>query len=228
MISRGLKEAQVVGDAFVQKTFHSCTVSGFTSACGVADTGGALPFSHTGRIIDRLGLAQNYNSVLLAVHALGTVQASATSCTINYLGIALGIQHSSSTAASGFADYSTADWVAEQPLVRVSTSTSTGDGFYSAEAAFVSDFTSAAMTTSPSTSTSTGYADYVGGPAAVIPISGAKRFLRIVVAPHIETTGCGGSFMTVSGALVFGDGDKNPADSSPARARVILSSANTT
>lgn len=226
MISRGLKETQVV-HAFDQKVFHSCTVSGFTSACGPVDTGGALPYSYAGRIIDRLGLGNNYNSVLVAVHADGIVQASATSCTINYVGLSFGLQHSSSTGLTGFTDYSTADWPAERALVRVSTATSTDDGFYSAEAAFVSPNTAALMTTSPSTSTSTGYAVLVGGEAPVIPISGAKRYLRVLVAPHIETTGCGGSYANVSGALVFGDGDKNPADS-PIRARVHVTSACTT
>lgn len=222
MITRFISEAEAVS-AFDQKTFHSCTVSGFTSACGTVSTGGALPFSYAGRIIDRLGLGKNFNSAKVVPIGLGVVQASATSCTINYLGVSLGIQHSATTCSGGFSDYSTEDWPAEQAFQRVSTATSTGDGFYSQEAGFVSPNTADLMTTDASTSTSTGYATLNTLGLNAVPLDGAARFIRVIVAPHIETTGCGGSFANVAAALLFGHPDEAPQTS--LRARVAVTSA---
>lgn len=223
MISRSQAGLEVV-HAFDLKQFTSCTVSGFTSACGTVDTGGALPFSFAGRIIDRLGLRRNYNAVVPIISAHGTVNSSVESTALfNYQAIAVGVQHASATGGT-WADYSTEFWQAERPLVRVSTATSTADSFYSAEAAFISPNTAALMSSAASSSTSTGYSAYVSGPVGAIPISGAKRYLRMLVAPSINCTGCGGPVVNVMGSLLFGAPDAAPA-ATDIRARIHVSSA---
>jgi hypothetical protein len=208
MITRHLAETQVV-HAFDQVSFHSCTVSGLVCSCGAQDTGGALPFSYTGRLIDRLGLNRNFNAVVIAPSAYGALGASATACSIRYFGLSLGLQHAASTAGP-FVDYSTADWPAETALQGVSTATSTGDPYYSVGNASISANNAALLTTGLTTSTSTGYATYVGQNSGAIPLTGAARFIRIIVAPHIEATGCASPPLLVSASLVFGQPDSAP------------------
>lgn len=224
MISRDLGGVNVV-HAFDQKLFHSCTVSGFTCTCGTVDTGGALPFSLAGYIIDRLGLTRSYNSVVLSAYGMGSRQSSAGTCTGDYVGVTLGLQHSSSTCSGGFTDYSTGTWQTERPFTWVTTATSTAASpFFSAEQALMGAPASTQLSTAASTTTSTGYIALVGGPAAGVPLDGAKRFLRLLVAPHIETTGCGGSNANIGGVLIFGDEDESPAPT-VSRGRVHVTSA---
>lgn len=222
MITRFVSETEAVS-AFDNKTVHSCTVSGFTCSCGVASTGGALPYSLAGRIIDRLGLGKNFNSVKVVPVGLGVIQCSATACSIQYIGVSMGVQHSATTCSGGFTDLSTGDWPAEQPFQVVTTATSTGDVYYGQEAGFVSQNTAGLLTTSPTTSTSTGYATLNTKGSGAISLAGAARFLRVVIAPHIETTGCGGSFANISAALLFGHPDEAPQTGF--RARVAVTSA---
>lgn len=224
MINRFLSEAEYV-HAFDAVTFHSCTVSGFTCSCGAQDTGGALPFSYTGRLIDRMGLSRNFQAVKLVASAQGVIQTSGvgTTAMIQYLGLSLGLQHSATTCSGGFVDWSTGDWGGEQALQNVTTATSTASGLYTVAGATVSPVGLAqVLSTALTTSTSTGYAALASGGSNAIPITGAGRFIRIVVAPHIETTGCAGSNMTVTGGLIFGHPD---AAAAPAPfARVFVTS----
>jgi hypothetical protein len=231
MISRSLAELDVV-IAFDQKTFHSCTVSGFVCSCGSVDTGGALPNSYAGYIIDRLGLSRQYQAVLLGVYGSGSRQSSAGTCTADYLGVSVGLQHSSSTCSGGFTDYSTGNWQTEQPFVWVTTATSTAASpFFSNEQSLLTVITqvpaATVMSTAASTTTSTGYAQLVSCPATALPLDGAKRFIRMIVAPHIETTGCAGSFAVIGGSLVFGAAEEAPSPFT-IRGRVHVTSACTT
>lgn len=230
MITRDLSNVQVV-TAFNPKStttsltpFNLFTVAGQVCTCaGVLSTGTSGQAGFGGPIIDRLGLADNYNAVVPAVSAWGHVMASATVCSLTYFAIQVGIQHSSSTCSADFADYSTSDWLASRPLQRTSTATTTADAFWDSEASLVSINNAALMTTTPSTSTSTGYAYYVSGPAPVFSLTGAKRFLRMVVVPRIENDGCAAGYMFATGSFVFGDPDKGKAGSTP-RARVHINS----
>lgn len=222
MITRFVAETESVS-AFDNVTFHSCTVTGFTCSCGTVDTGGALPNSYAGRIIDRLGLQKNFAAVKVVPSGFATFEASATSCTINYVGVSLGVQHSSSTCSGGFTDLSTADWPAEQAFQRVSTATSTGDANYTQEAGFVSPNVASLASTAASTSTSTGYGTLNTYGSGAISLNSAKRYLRVLVAPHIETTGCGGSFASISASLLFGHPGEAPQTG--LRARVAVTSA---
>lgn len=222
-ISRILAESEVV-HGFDSKIFHSCTVSGFTSACGTGSTGGAFPFSHIGRIIDRFGLRANFNAVKPVISAYGNVLTSVESTAHDaYMALGIGLQHSATTCSADFADYSTGDWVAEQPLQVVTTATSTGASYYTAEGAEVSAAVAGALSTALSSSTSTAYAALASYTPSAFALQGANRFLRIVLQPRIETTGCGGSNMTVQGGLVFGYPDETPQSS--LRGRVFVTSA---
>lgn len=225
MISRGLAGLDLV-PAFGQTQFHSCTVSGFVCTCGTVDTGGALPFSYAGRIIDRLGLSVNYQAVALAAWGSGSRQSSAGTCTGDYMGVTVGIQHSSSTCSGGFTDYSTQNWNAEEPFVWVTTATSTAASpFFTAEQfAVTGNVAATVLTTAASTTTSTGYTDLVAGPMTAVPLDGCKRFVRMLIAPRIETTGCAGSFANIGGAMIFGHGDTQPS-ANTIRARVHVTSA---
>lgn len=233
MITRDLSNVQVV-HAFNNKStalalapFNLFTVAGQVCTCGgVLSTSLSGQAGFGGPMIDRLGLADNYNAVVPAISAWGAITASATTCSLAYMSVQVGIQHSSSTCSADFSDYSTEHWLAARPLQRTTTATTTADTFYDAtgESTLVSPANAALMTTSATTSTSTGYAYYVSGPSPVFPLTGAKRFLRMVVVPRIENDGCAGSYMHVTGSFVFGDPDKGKASSTP-RARVHIASS---
>lgn len=208
MITRDLASVNSV-HAFDQQIFHSCTVSGFTCTCAGPINSAAGATSYPGRLIDRLGLSRRYAAVKVAVAAYGDIQCSAGSTAMtNYMGLAVGLQHSATTCSGDFTDYSTGDWGVEEAFQVATTSTSTSAWAYSAQQ--LSAVAAGVLTTALTTSTSTGYASFVGTGQTAIPLTGAKRFLRVVVAPHIETTGCGGSNMKVSAVLIFGSPEEAP------------------
>ncbi len=92
----------------------------------------------------------------------------------------------------------------------------------------MSDSIAAVMTTALTSATSTGNALFIGGPAPVFNIAPAKRFLRAVIGPHIESSGCASPTMFVQGGvMVFGDPDKGPAEST-IRGRIHVTSASST
>src|SRR3990167_7793475 len=223
MISRFLSDVVPV-HALDQVSFHSCTVTGFVCSCGVGSTGGALPYSHGGRIIDRLGLSRRFAAVKIAVAGYGDIQCSAGSTAMtNYIGVAAGLMHSATTCAADFADYSAGDWPSEQAFQVVTTATSTSSPFYSAQGALLSANAAGALTTGLTTSTSTGYAALVDISSNAIPLTAAKRFIRVNILPHIETTGCGGSNAKMSAALIFGFPEEAPTDAP--LGRVFVTSA---
>lgn len=232
MITRDLSNIQYV-HAFNNKStgvaltpFNLFTVAGQVCTCGGVLSTGIVDAGFGGPMIDRLGLLQNYSAVVPVVSAWGAVTASATTCQLAYMAISVGIQHSSSTCSGGFSDYSTGQWMIKHPLQHVSTATTTADAFYNSEATLVSGGANQRlMTTGQTTSTSTGYAYFVSGQVQPFSLEGAKRFLRMVVAPHIENDGCAASYMHAVGALVFGDPDAGPASTAPTRARVHIASS---
>ena len=216
MISRHFGETEYV-HAFDLETYSPCN-SVEVTACGTVDTGGALQFSFGGRIIDRLGLGRGYRGMQPVIAAHGTPGTSAfLTCTIKYLGVAWGVQHSSTTCSADFNDFSTADWPAEKALWVMTTSTTTGGatGLYSSEHRNISSFNGGFLSTAPTTSTSTGYAVYVAGKENQgIQLDGAQRYLRLIVLPRIESTaGACTCALTlgVAAGIVFGDPDESPA-----------------
>lgn len=226
-ISRNFSGAEVV-HAFDSKTFHSCTVSGFTCTCGaLGSTGYAEPYGYAGRIIDRLGLRADFAAVKPVVSAYGNILTSVESTAhFNYMDVTVGVQHSATTCLADFEDLSTGDWINDQPLQVVTTATSTSGTYYSRENAEISSAIAGALSTAASSSTSTAYAALASYTPGAFALQGASRFLRMIVAPRIETTGCGGSSMVVQGALLFGYPAATPQ--SALRGRVFVTSACTT
>ena len=209
MITRGLSDVVPV-HAFDQMTFHSCTVSGFTCTCAGPINSGVGTTAFGGRIIDRLGLSRRFSAVKIALAAYGDIQVSnGSTAMINYMGVAAGLQHSATTCSADFTDYSTGDWPGEEAFQVVTTATSTSSPFYSAQQ--LSANAAGLLSTALTTSTSTGYAALHDNSSVAIPATAMKRFIRVVIAPHIETTGCGGSIMRVSGSFIFGLPEETPA-----------------
>jgi len=218
--------------------FHSCgEQAGFTcSGYGLLSTaaiqsGGATSGAYGargGRIIDRLGFKQNYNSVALLVDAWGLVLASSTVLTARYMGVSVGLQDSSSTCSADFAAYSTANWLGLRPLTLFTNTTTTCSQFYdcTGEAQAVSQYQSGQLTTG--TTTSSGYAVLINAPITVLPLTGAKRFLRMLVAPTHLADGTNTVMpMQVVGSLLFGDPDKGQPTCSE-RGRTFVASGSST
>lgn len=226
-ISRNFAGAEVV-HAFDTKTFHSCTVSGFTCTCGaLGSTSYAEPYGHAGRILDRLGLRTDFASVKPIVSAYGNPLTSVESTAhLSYMAVTVGLQHSATTCLADFEDLSTGDWIPEQPLQVVTTATSTGASYYSREGSEISAAVAGAMSTALTSSTSTAYAALASYTPGAIALQGANRFIRMVIQPRIETTGCGGASMNVTGTLLFGYPQETPQSS--LRGRVFVTSACTT
>ena len=230
MISRNLAGLVPV-TAVNEAGWHTCAgVSAFCT-CQPYTGATALAFGLGGRIIDRLGLVEGYAAVAVVPTAAGNRIGSTTCYTDDYAGVATGIQHSSTTCLGGFTDYSTENWASERALVWVTTATSTGatgSPAYNADAALLGAPASQVLTTGRVCSSSTGYLVLGGGPLTVVPTDGMKRFIRVIVSPHIETTGCGGTILTAVGAsLIFGYADSAKAGTA-IRGRIHVTSACTT
>lgn len=229
MISRnlaGLVPVVAVNEA----TWHTCAGTMAFCTCTPYTGADALAFGLGGRIIDRLGLVEGYGAVAVVPVAYGDRFGSSTCYTDDYIGVATGIQHSSTTCLGGFTDYSTENWAAERALIWVTTATSTGatgSPAYNADAALLGAPASQILTTGRVCSSSTGYCVLGGGPLTVVPTDGMSRFIRVIVAPRIETTGCGSTKVTVGASLIFGYADSAQAGSA-IRGRVHVTSACTT
>ena len=226
MISRNLAGLVPV-TAVSEASWHTSAGTASFCTCQPYTGASALPFGLGGRIIDRLGLVEGYASVAVVPTATGDRSNSTTCFTNDYLGVSVGIQHSSTTCLGNFSDYSTENWAAERPLIWVTTATSTGSlaaPFYNADAALLGAPASQVLTTGRPCSSSTGYLVLAGGPMTVVPTDGMKRFIRVIVSPRIETTGCGGIIATAIGAsLIFGYADSAKAGTA-IRGRVHVTS----
>jgi len=219
--------------------FHSCTAQAGTtcSAGGLLSTAAIQSDSVTsgqlgafgGRIIDRLALKQNYNSVALLADAWGMILASATTATSRYLGVAVGLQDSSSTCSADFSAYSTAQWMGRRPLTTYVNATTTCSDFYdcTGEAQAISPYQSGNLSTG--TTTSSGYCVLINAPVSVLPLTGAKRYLRMLVAPTHFADGTDTIMpLFVTGSLLFGDQDHGPASCTPQRGRAVVTSGSST
>ena len=219
--------------------FHSCAdQAGFScSGYGALSTAAIQSDGVTsgqygargGRIIDRLALKQNFNSVALLVDAWGMILASSTVATSRYQGVAVGLQDSSSTCSADFAAYSTANWLGRRPLTTYLNATTTLGAFYSScgEADLISPYQSGILTTG--TTTACGYTVLINSPIPVFPLTGAKRYLRMLVAPTHFADGTNSVMpMHVVGSLLFGDPDKGQPDCTPQRGRAIVTSGTST
>ena len=210
---------------------YACSAGGVLSTAAIQSDGvtsGQLG-AFGGRIIDRLGLKQNYNSVALLVDAWGEIAASSTVLTARYLGVAAGLQDSSSTCSADFSAFSTANWLGRRALTLYTNSTTTCSWAYdcTGEAQAVSPYQAKEMDTG--TTTSSGYAVLINAPVTVLPITNAKRYLRMLVAPiHFNDGTNTVQPMHVTGSLLFGDPDHGPASCTPSRGRVVVTSGTST
>jgi archaellum component FlaG (FlaF/FlaG flagellin family) len=216
MITRDLGNLTIVSafDSTAASGYRACTVSG-TGTCtcaGVLSTDLGL-FGFGGFMIDRFGLKDSYSGVAVAVDARAEVLTSAASSVeLHYYAITAGLQHSSSTCSGGFTNLSTAQWLTDRPLVIQTTSTSTGSAnaaYVNTDGKVVSDYSTVISSTAAGLSTSTGYARSVGE-AATFALDAAKRYIRVVIAPNIMTTGCLTPAMKVNASLIFGDPGRGP------------------
>ena len=221
MITRNLADIYPVS-ALVPLTLTSCTVTGFTSACGSNNMSGFGNGAISGYVIDRQGLPANFTAVKVGIHGIAAIQASCTSCRFQYISLGVGLQDAACSTA-GWADYSTGSWVTCQAGWYKSTSTSTSDGFYNTTVKKAYGV----LTCAAATSTSTGTAEVRA--SAVFDLTGAQRYVRCVIAPRIEATGCGGSWMTLAGELSFGHADNSAwTYGSGLAGPVIISTGNST
>jgi hypothetical protein len=208
---------------------YACSAYGALSTAAIQSYNACAVFgARGGRIIDRLALRQNYNSVALLVDAWGEVLASSTVLTARYLGVATGLQDSSSTCSADFTAFSTAQWEGTKPLTLYTNTTTTCSQFYdcTGEAQANSQYQSGQLTTG--TTTSSGYAVLVA-PPTVLALTGAKRFLRMLVAPtHMNDGTNTVQPMHVVGSLLFGDPDIGPAAAASERSRAFVTSGTST
>jgi hypothetical protein len=186
MITRDIAGVFVV-PAFDLKTFKSCD-GGPSYACGYNPTNSGF----NGRIIDRLGLPTQYNSALVVAESLAVFEASSSgqvgSFRQSYLGLSVGLDHNCSTGA-GWTAYATGCWSSEHALYLQST------------ASTENQYLATATDTGNALCTSTGFA--IGGVAAAFDLTGAKRYIRVVVAPTIHSSGCALQ-MPVTASVIFG------------------------
>jgi len=212
MITRDLAGAFYV-TGFDARTFHSSAKE--IGAGGIA-TGNAnstfLGYNPTscgfnGRIIDRYGLPEFYQSVLVmaAGQALGFDMSStgvlaAQGLHVNYIGLSVGLDHNCSTG-SGWEAFSTGQWSGEKAAYAynacsthiglLTTATSTSDGLQN--------------------STSTGPA--LASVAHAFDLTGAKRYIRMVVTPRLLASDCGvHNGVDVHGGLLFGHPQHAPTN----------------
>ena len=208
----------VEGESFAG---YTCLAEGVLSTAALGDLGVG------GRIIDRLGLRQNYNAVIPLVDAWGEVLASATTGAVRYLGVNVGLQHSSSTCSADFANLSTELWKGRRPLTLVTNTTVSCSQFWSCtnnEAFDLQSTVHSGLLTTAAT-TSTGYAVLISGPEPVFSLGAVKRYIRMVVAPVNLATGSNtGTPLHVVGSLLFGEGDEGPAATTP-RGRTVVACA---
>lgn len=210
---------------------QACSAGGLLSTAAIQSdsvTSGQLG-AYGGVIIDRLAFKQNYNSVALLADAWGLILASATTATTRYMGVSLGLQDSSSTCSADFAAYSTAQWMGRRPLTTFTNTTTTCSQFYdcTGEAQAISPYQSGNQSTG--TTTSSGYCVLINAPVTVLPLTGAKRYLRMLVAPTHFADGTNTTMpLFVTGSLLFGDPDHGPASCTPERGRSVVTSGTST
>lgn len=151
----------------------------------------------TGVIIDRLMLGSGINAAMPSVAGDGDIGTSTAAC--SFVSVEAKIQHSSTTCADDFADYSTGSQAGTRAGFIVTNTTSTaagiGSGYLSTSTGLLS--------------TSTGAFSIESNPASY-DMTAAKRYLRMVLTPHLGATSSGGSKLRVQGQMIFGAADQLP------------------
>lgn len=214
MITNDLSNLTIVSafDSSAAGGYRACTVAGTgTCTCGGYLSTDIGLFGFGGFMIDRFGLKDNYAAAAIAIDAQAEVGSSAASTVmLTYYAITAGLQHSSTTCSGGFSNLTTADWITNRPLLIQTTATSSGTAFgWTSEGTLVAAPIALFASVEAGNTTSTGYARYVGD-APVFNLAEAKRFIRVVIAPNILTTGCATPAMSVRASLLFGDPSNGP------------------
>jgi len=230
MITRDVNQLQVVPGFWHNAKFVTCEALGGSCTCsgGVAAAGSTW---WPGFMVDRLGLTRAFNSVLVAPVVVADIAStdSAGNARARYYGIGVGLQHTSATGGT-WADYSTGDWIYDQGLWSQTTATASAcHTFYSAVQRDTATVLGGVMATATSTtpglsvqagSSSTGFAYYTG-PGAAFSLGGAKRYVRVVLRPRIETAACAQGLMGMSASLIFGEPGEAPVPDTPVK-RVLV------
>lgn len=179
----------------ITRDFQIKTLIGISGATYDATCAAGAESGITGRIIDRLNLGRHYLSAAPMVVGDGDVGTS-TVATI-FASVEAKIQDSSTTCGDDFSDFSTGFQAATRAgfIITNTTSTERGSGFLSSEDA--------------AGSTSTGAFSIETAPAAY-DLTAAKRYLRMVMTPHIGASSSGGGTVRLTGLMVFGSADELP------------------
>ena len=223
MITRDLAQSYVVPMFVHNAKFTGCgdnNLGTCTCAAGITAAGSTY---FPGLVVDRLGLPKNYTAVALAPMVYAEQNSSDELAKVRFQAVSFGLQHTSASGGT-YADYSTGDWIENSGLWRQTTVSSTADmasiDNYAHQldigiagrigGLLVSSTSTASGYTVSAGATSTGQA-YYAGPPAVFNLTGAKRYIRSVLKPVIETTACGSLGMWMSGTYLFGQPDVAPA-----------------
>lgn len=197
---------------FTCSTAGGIEAPGSTNLTGYAGTADCSIY-FPGFVIDRLGLREAYRSLLLAPLCYGDALSTDENARLRFQGISVGLQHTSATGGT-WANYSTGNWLIQAGLWNQTTATSTAAGFYSVVQADAADVLGGVLTSTTSTAatgrgdptTSTGIT-YYAGPGAAFDLGGAKRYLRPLLRPHFEATGCGIVSARMEMVAIFGEPD---------------------
>lgn len=226
MITRDVSQIMVVPALAHNVRFHSCTVTGFT--CYTDGATSALGSSEyfPGFAIDRLALPRNFNAVLVAPVVYGAFGSSGAGAGDILVGtLSAGIMHASASGGT-FAAYSTADWIVGKGLWRQTTATCADNRVladktntipYQRDVGLTTDLGIGGLT-STTTSTSGGQNNvagtsstgmfYYAGPGPFFSLTGAKRYIKVVMRTQFETTGCGSGGYHMSAGAIFGEPDE--------------------
>ena len=230
MITRDVNQLQVVPGFHHNAKFVTCEdLVGTCSCAGGVEQACSTWFP--GYMIDRLGLTRSFNSLLIAPVVVADIASTdnAGNARARYYGFGVGLQHTSATGGT-WANYSTGDWIYDQGLWSQTTATATAcHTFYSAVQRDTAFTLGGVMATATSTtpgisvqaaSSSTGFAYYTG-PGASFSLAGAKRYIRVLIRPRIETAACAQGKMSISASRIFGEPGEAPGPDTPVK-RVLV------
>ena len=234
MITRDVSQLQIVPAFRHQAMFVACGATNLgTCTCdaGIAAAGSTW---FPGYVIDRLGLTRLFNSVAVAPIAWAEVRVSDENARVQSYAVGVGLQHTCTTGGT-WADLSTEEWIVDRGFWRQTTATATACAMYTAIQRDTADTLGGNLTTTTSTadgvnavsgSSSTGYA-YYSGPPAVFDLTKAKRYLRVLVRPVINSTACDSGRMHLSAAAIFGEPSESPAPSQPVKRILVTTGCST-
>lgn len=196
--------------AFDRKMFGSCAATRYDPCCGynpqMCDGVGTERSGWNGRIIDRLALPSQFTNARVIASSLAALEHCSTGVgaaewRANYIGLAVGLDHNCSTGA-GWTAFSTASWSAETAGYLLSTAGSTQNGYLATSSTTSTSLNPMAFVLSTS-------ARGIVSAEAVFDLTAAKRFIRVVVSPRIESTGCSIQ-MPVEAGILFGGAQSQP------------------